>query len=145
MSAERPFDEGMVADDDVDQPVGSEHGGVGTMFAHVTFELEEGFDFLGLAVAVGVAQAVEGRAAGPAADGEDVVAPSQDALAVLHLVAIRADRFELAVMVLVLDQQQRPLFLGSDDRAGFVEAHGHQRTGRAGDDDFLHLEARPAG
>ena len=133
--------EGVVADHDVDQAVGPQHRRVRAVLAHAALELEERFDFLGLAVAVGIAQAIERRARGSVAHGEHVVAQRQNALAVGHLVAEGRDRFELAVVIFVANEHQRALLARGDDVARFVEAHGHQRAGRAGRDDLFDREA----
>ena len=106
---DRPFDERMIADHDVDQPVGAEHRRVRSMLAHAAFELDEHVNLLGLAIAVGIGEPIERGAGGSVADGEHVLAERQNALAVLHEVAERRDRLELAVMVFVLNRQQRTL------------------------------------
>ncbi len=142
---QRRLDEGVVADDDVNEAVRAEHRRMRPMLAHAALELEERFDALGGAVVVGIGQPVEGRARGAIAHGEHVAVPSQDALAVVHLGAEVLDRLERAVVVLVLHQQERTPFARGDDVARFVEAHCHERTGRVGRDDLFDGKTRQRG
>ena len=106
-----------VADEDVEHTVGAEMHGVWPVLADVAAELDDRGDLIAAAVVVLVDDLVQRAAARAFADGVHAVAQRQDALDVFDFVAERGDGLELAVVVRVADQQQRPAFLGRQDAA----------------------------
>ena len=84
--------------------------------------------FVGHAVAVGVAQPVQGGAFGAVAHGEHARAEGQEALGVLDLVAVAGHAVVNAVAVGVGEQHQVAAFLRGDDVAAGVEGHGDERA-----------------
>ena len=135
-----PVNLGVVAQQDVNQSVGAEDQAMSTMLERFALEFDERAHLFELPFLVQFGEAVKARSIGPFTSDEHIAVEGQNSLAILDFVAVRLDLVRDAVVIAVIDQQQRTPFLGGEDVPEFVEGHGDQRAGLFAGEDLLDLE-----
>ena len=132
----------MISDNDIDAAIRTESDLVWAMLARRPLKFQKNFRFFQLTVAVFVHESVETRTLGAIASYVNVAIERQDALNVLDKFTIDAALFGSAIFVGIVDKDQWPSLLRSNNVPELVKGHRYDRSDGCVIDDFIDNEAR---